>query len=71
MPEANNTFHRKGRQRIHGLARRNPSHSSGMTQQPNNALHPTCYSGLRPLSQAGELKRLGGTKTIGGFYDYL
>jgi hypothetical protein len=25
-----------------------------MTQQPN-ALHPTCYSGLRPLSQAGEL----------------
>ena len=27
-----------------------------MTQQPN-ALHPTCYSGLRPLSQAGELER--------------
>ena len=24
---------------------------------PNPSLHPTCYSGLRPLSQAGELKR--------------
>jgi hypothetical protein len=24
---------------------------------PNNSLHPTCYSGLRPLPQAGELKR--------------
>ena len=24
---------------------------------PNPSLHPTCYSGLRPLPQAGELKR--------------
>jgi hypothetical protein len=24
---------------------------------PNPSLHPTCYRGLRPLSQAGELKR--------------
>ena len=23
----------------------------------NPSLHPTCYSGLRPLPQAGELKR--------------
>ena len=25
----------------------------------NPSLHPTCYSGLRPLPQAGELKRYG------------
>jgi hypothetical protein len=24
---------------------------------PNPSLHPTCYSGLRPLAQAGELER--------------
>jgi len=24
---------------------------------PNASLHPTCYSGLRPLAQAGELER--------------
>lgn len=54
MTEGDSAFHREGRQRIHGLGRRNPSRSTGMTQQPN-ALHPTCYSGLRPLSQAGEL----------------
>jgi len=27
------------------------------TVPPNPSLHPTCYSGLRPLPQAGELKR--------------
>ena len=25
--------------------------------RPNPLLHPTCYSGLRPFPQAGELKR--------------
>jgi len=31
--------------------------ASGAAVQPNPSLHPTCYSGLRPLPQAGELKR--------------
>jgi hypothetical protein len=39
------------------LVDRTPSGQLLFAQPPYPSLHLTCYSGLRPLSQAGELKR--------------